>query len=56
MSVYGIGPAGEKVVRWAIIEGDYGHVASKNGTGAVLGKKKVKCVAIAPGHPRRAST
>ena len=49
LSVYGIGPAGEKVVRWAIIEGDYGHVASKNGTGAVLGKKKVKCVAIARG-------
>ncbi len=49
LSVYGIGPAGEKVVRFAIIEGDYGHVASKNGTGAVMGSKKVKCVAIARG-------
>lgn len=49
MSVYGIGPAGENVVRWAIIAGDYGHVASKNGVGAVLGKKKVKCVAIVRG-------
>lgn len=44
MSVYGIGPAGENLVRWAIIEGDYGHVASKNGCGAVMGKKGVKCV------------
>ncbi|MQF49047.1 hypothetical protein FIM08_04030 [SAR202 cluster bacterium AC-647-N09_OGT_505m] len=49
MSVYGIGPAGENVVRFAIIEGDYGHVASKNGCGAVMGKKNVKCVAIARG-------
>lgn len=49
ISVYGIGPAGESVVRWAIIAGDYGHVASKNGVGAVLGKKKVKCVAIVRG-------
>lgn len=49
LSVYGIGPAGENLVRFAIIEGDYGHVASKNGTGCVMGKKKVKCVAIARG-------
>jgi aldehyde:ferredoxin oxidoreductase len=49
MSVYGIGPAGENVVRFAVIEGDYGHVASKNGAGAVMGKKKLKCVAIARG-------
>jgi aldehyde:ferredoxin oxidoreductase len=49
MSVYGVGPAGEKIVRYAIIEGDYGHVASKNGCGAVMGKKNVKCVAIVRG-------
>ena len=49
LSVYGIGPAGEHLVRFAIIEGDYGHVASKNGCGCVMGKKKVKCVAIARG-------
>ena len=49
MSVYGIGPAGENLVRWAIIEGDYGHVASKNGCGAVMGKKGVKCIAIVRG-------
>lgn len=49
MSVYGIGPAGENLVKWAIIAGDYGHVASKNGVGAVMGSKRVKCVAIARG-------
>ena len=31
MSVYGIGPAGESLVRFSVIAGDYGHVASKNG-------------------------
>ncbi len=49
LSVYGIGPAGENLVRFAMIEGDYGHVASKNGAGCVMGKKKVKCVAIVRG-------
>ncbi|MGH2469586.1 MAG: aldehyde ferredoxin oxidoreductase N-terminal domain-containing protein, partial [Chloroflexota bacterium] len=49
MSVYGIGVAGENLVRFAAIEGDYGHVASKNGVGAVLGKKKVKALAIIRG-------
>ena len=34
------------------IHGDYGHVASKNGVGAVMGKKKVKAVAIVRA-PRR---
>ena len=49
MSVYGIGPAGENLVRFAVIAGDYGHVASKNGCGAVMGKKKVKAVCIVRG-------
>ncbi len=49
LSVYSIGPAGEKLVRFAVIEGDYGHVASKNGCGAVMGKKKLKAVAIVRG-------
>jgi hypothetical protein len=40
LSVYSIGPAGEHLVRFAAIQGDYGHVASKNGVGAVMGKKK----------------
>src|SRR5207249_2626319 len=49
LSVYSIGPAGEHLVRWAAIQGDYGHVASKNGVGAVMGKKKLKAVAIVKG-------
>jgi len=49
MSVYSIGPAGENLVRFAAIEGDYGHVASKNGCGAVMGKKKLKAVCIVRG-------
>src|SRR5689334_15631507 len=49
LSVYSIGPAGEHLARFAAIQGDYGHVASKNGVGAVMGKKKVKAVAIVKG-------
>ena len=59
LSVYSIGPAGENLVRFAAIQGDYGHVASKNGCGAVMGKKKLKAVcivrgtkALAPHDPR----
>ncbi len=59
LSVYSIGPAGEHLVRFAAIQGDYGHVASKNGCGAVMGKKMLKAVAIERGekgvsaaHPR----
>jgi aldehyde:ferredoxin oxidoreductase len=49
LSVYAIGPAGEKRVRFAAIHGDYGHVASKNGCGAVMGHKRLKAVAIVRG-------
>src|SRR2546421_1157684 len=49
LSVYSIGPAGENLARFAAIQGDYGHVASKNGCGAVMGKKKLKAVAIVRG-------
>ena len=59
LSVYSIGPAGEMLVRFAAIQGDYGHVASKNGCGAVMGAKRLKAVAIERGkrgvaaaHPR----
>jgi aldehyde:ferredoxin oxidoreductase len=56
LSVYSIGPAGENLVRFAAIQGDYGHVASKNGVGAVMGKKRVKAVAIVRGtHGLRAA-
>jgi aldehyde:ferredoxin oxidoreductase len=49
LSVYTSGVAGENLVRFAGIHGDYGHVASKNGCGAVLGSKRVKAVAIVRG-------
>lgn len=50
LSVYSIGPSGENLIRFAGIQGDYGHVASKNGCGAVMGSKRVKAVAIARGN------
>jgi aldehyde:ferredoxin oxidoreductase len=49
MSVFCIGPAGENLVRFAMICGDKGHVAAHNGVGAVLGSKKVKAIAVAKG-------
>jgi aldehyde:ferredoxin oxidoreductase len=49
VSVYSTGPAGENLVRFAAIQGDSGHVASKNGVGAVMGRKKLKAVAIVRG-------
>ena len=36
-------------MRFAAIQGDYGHVASTNGVGAVMGTKKLKAVAIVKG-------
>ena len=49
-SVYGIGPAGEKGVRFAAIVGDHGHVAAHNGLGAVMGSKKLKAVSVERGQ------
>ena len=49
VSVFAIGPAGENGVRYAAIVGDRGHVASKNGVGAVMGAKRVKAVAASRG-------
>lgn len=49
MSVFGIGPAGEHMVRFAGIVGDKGHIAAHNGVGAVMGAKKLKAVAVARG-------
>jgi aldehyde:ferredoxin oxidoreductase len=48
-SIYSIGPAGENLVRFAVIAGDHGHVASKNGLGAVMGSKKLKCISVERG-------
>ena len=49
VSVFAVGPAGENGVRYAAIVGDRGHVASKNGVGAVMGDKRVKAVAASRG-------
>jgi aldehyde:ferredoxin oxidoreductase len=49
-SVYSIGPAGEKLVRFAAIAGDHGHVAAHNGLGAVMGSKKLKAISVERGH------
>lgn len=45
-SVFGIGVAGENKVRYAVISGDSGHAASKNGCGCVMGAKQLKAVAV----------
>ncbi|MFH0846494.1 MAG: aldehyde ferredoxin oxidoreductase C-terminal domain-containing protein [Chloroflexota bacterium] len=47
LSVIGIGPAGENLVKFAAIAGDKGHVAAHSGIGAVMGSKKLKAVAAA---------
>ncbi len=44
VSVFGIGPAGENLVRFACIAGDRGHMAAHGGTGAVMGSKKLKAI------------
>ncbi len=46
ISVYAIGPAGENLVRYAMLAGDRGHVIAHNGFGAVLASKKVKAIAV----------
>ncbi len=37
-----IGPAGENLVRFAVIENDYWRSAGRTGVGAVMGSKKIK--------------
>lgn len=60
ISVFGIGPAGENMVRFAAFAGDRGHVAGHNGTGAAMGSKRLKAIVArrAPGpvpvHDRQA--
>ncbi|MEM2211367.1 MAG: aldehyde ferredoxin oxidoreductase C-terminal domain-containing protein [Nitrososphaerales archaeon] len=49
LSVFCIGPAGEKLVRFAGLVGDYGHICSKGGNGAVFGSKRLKAIVVAKG-------
>ncbi len=51
MSVVGIGPAGESLVKFAALVTDKGHVAGHNGIGAIMGSKKLKAIAVARGKP-----
>jgi len=41
-----IGPAGEKMVSYAVVSHDFGRQVGRTGVGAVLGHKKVKAVAV----------
>ncbi|MBT9140688.1 MAG: putative oxidoreductase YdhV [Dehalococcoidia bacterium] len=41
-----IGPAGERLVRFALIENNYWRSLGRAGTGAVLGSKKLKAIAF----------
>ncbi len=52
MSVAGIGPAGENLVKFAAMVADRGHIAGHNGIGAVMGAKKLKAVAVVRGKGR----
>lgn len=49
VSIACIGPAGERMVRWASVMSDKGHAAAHNGVGAVMGSKRLKAVAVVRG-------
>lgn len=44
--VLGIGPAGERLVRFANLGNELGHYNGRNGLGAVFGSKNLKAVAV----------
>lgn len=52
MSVVSIGPAGENLCLFAGTFERKGHSASHNGTGAVLGSKRLKAIAVSRGSKR----
>jgi aldehyde:ferredoxin oxidoreductase len=41
-----IGPAGENLVAFSVIENDYWRSAGRTGVGAVMGSKKIKAIAV----------
>ena len=51
VSIFGIGPAGENLIRCACIMGDAGHAAGHNGIGAVMGSKNLKAVVAYRSRP-----
>ncbi|MCG2750344.1 MAG: aldehyde ferredoxin oxidoreductase family protein [Desulfobacteraceae bacterium] len=48
-----IGPAGENLVRFALIENDYWRSAGRTGVGAVMGSKKLKGILFCGNRKRR---
>ncbi|MFH1087925.1 MAG: aldehyde ferredoxin oxidoreductase family protein [Chloroflexota bacterium] len=46
-----IGPAGEKLVRYAAIINDLAHAAGRTGMGAVMGSKNLKAIAVRGTNP-----
>lgn len=46
VKVLGIGPAGERLIRYSILLCDHGRVAGRTGLGAVMGSKNLKAVAV----------
>jgi aldehyde:ferredoxin oxidoreductase len=46
-----IGPAGERLVRYASVLTEWTHPAARMGLGAVMGSKNLKAVVIVPGDP-----
>jgi len=51
--VASIGPGGEKLVRYACISNDSSRQAGRTGTGAVMGSKKLKAIALRGSMPIR---
>ncbi|UCD85396.1 MAG: aldehyde ferredoxin oxidoreductase family protein [Deltaproteobacteria bacterium] len=47
MSVAGIGPAGERLVRYSCVMNDRGRAAGRCGLGALMGSKNLKAVVVA---------
>lgn len=52
ISVLSIGPAGEHLVKFAGVFVDKGHSASHNGSGAVMGSKRLKAIVTIRGKNR----
>ena len=50
VAVASIGVAGERLVRYACIANDYGRQAGRTGTGAVMGSKNLKAIALRGTH------
>lgn len=46
LQVMTIGPAGERLVRFACLTHDYGRQAGRTGMGAVMGSKRVKAIVL----------